>query len=273
MFWTLHITYTDIATNYVDSMHMMCVQLGVVTFLSTISSLIWEPQSWFWHHILSYLPWLLFLAVSEGLGFTLMALGQSFAPPAHAAILLSLEGVFTSLFSYFVLRETLSTRELFGCALMLAGTLLAEMGISCIDGPKKEHGGHHGGHSHPHSAHEVESGQSSYRGGGSGASLTESATNTAKSAVTNGLFSLVASISALNVMAYRYLISRPIAYFRSKPLPSSSSSSSGTIGSSSGMSLSIDKTPSGKGQKIDKGSGANLADKAAVYHSSSSSSP
>lgn len=48
MFWTLHITYTDIATAYVDSMHMMVVQLTVVSVLSgnahslhLISPLIW----------------------------------------------------------------------------------------------------------------------------------------------------------------------------------------------------------------------------------------
>jgi drug/metabolite transporter (DMT)-like permease len=92
VFWTLHITYTDIATNYVDTMAMMCVQLGFVTFMSSILAYWFEPQQWLWDHMYMFFPWLLFLAVSEGLGFILMALGQNVAPPTHAAIILSLEG-------------------------------------------------------------------------------------------------------------------------------------------------------------------------------------
>ena len=69
-----------------------------------------------------FFPWLIFLAVSEGLGFTLMAVGQTYSPlsplspphtqvgqnyspPTHAAIILSLEGVFASVASYMFLDE------------------------------------------------------------------------------------------------------------------------------------------------------------------------
>jgi hypothetical protein len=52
-----------------------------------------------------FFPWLIFLAVSEGLGFTLMAVGQNYSPPTHAAIILSLEGVFASVASYMFLDE------------------------------------------------------------------------------------------------------------------------------------------------------------------------
>lgn len=127
VFWTLHITYTDIATNYVDSLSMMCVQLGVVTLLSSVAAIVLEPQQWLWDHIFLFLPWLIFLAISEGLGFTLMAVGQTYSPPTHAAIILSLEGVFAAVSSFFLLGEHLSGRELSGCALMLVSTLIAEL--------------------------------------------------------------------------------------------------------------------------------------------------
>ena len=127
VFWTLHITYTDISTNYVDSLSQMCVQLGVVTLLSSIAAIMLEPQEWLWDHIFLFLPWLIFLAISEGLGFTLMAVGQTFSPPTHAAIILSLEGVFAAVSSYFFLGEHLSWRELSGCGLMLVSTLIAEL--------------------------------------------------------------------------------------------------------------------------------------------------
>lgn len=49
-------------------------------------------------------------------------------------MILSLEGVFASVASYTFLDETLSYRELSGCALMLLATFTAKMGIQCIDG-------------------------------------------------------------------------------------------------------------------------------------------
>lgn len=132
VFWTLHIMFTDVATTHIDSLHMMIVQLSMVTLFSTIAALIFEPQTWFLHHIMTFMPWLLFLAVTEGMAFTLMALGQSFAPPTHAAIILSLEGVFAAVASYFFLGEHLTQSELFGCFLMLVATLLAEAGCGCL---------------------------------------------------------------------------------------------------------------------------------------------
>ena len=108
---------------------MMVVQLAVVTFLSAVTALIFEPQGWFLHHILLVTPWLIFLAVTEGFAFALMALGQTFSPPTHAAIILSLEGVFASIAGYFFLDEILSYSELFGCFLMLIATLIAKIGF------------------------------------------------------------------------------------------------------------------------------------------------
>ncbi len=133
IFWTLHITYTDIATTHVDTMPMMCVQLGCVTFLSACTALWFEPREWLWAHMYGYWPWLLFLSIVDGLGFTLMAAGQNYAPPTHAAIILSLEGVFAAISSYLLLGEHLSIRETTGCIIMLISTLAAEIGCPAID--------------------------------------------------------------------------------------------------------------------------------------------
>ena len=62
-----------------------------------------------------------------------MAVGQTYSPPTHAAMILSLEGVFASVASYTFLDETLSYRELSGCALMLLATLIAKVGVRCMD--------------------------------------------------------------------------------------------------------------------------------------------
>jgi hypothetical protein len=62
-----------------------------------------------------------------------MAAGQNYAPPTHAAIILSLEGVFAAIASYLFIGEHLSAREITGCTLMLVATVAAEIGCPAID--------------------------------------------------------------------------------------------------------------------------------------------
>ena len=63
--------------------------------------------------------------LSIGLGYTLPGIGQKVAPPADAAILLSLEAVFAAIAGWLFLDERLTAVQLSGCILMLGGMLLA----------------------------------------------------------------------------------------------------------------------------------------------------
>jgi drug/metabolite transporter (DMT)-like permease len=64
---------------------------------------------------------------SIAIGYTLQAVGQRVAPPADAAIILSLEAVFAATFGWLLLGERLSAVQLAGCGLMLAGMVLAQL--------------------------------------------------------------------------------------------------------------------------------------------------
>jgi drug/metabolite transporter (DMT)-like permease len=64
---------------------------------------------------------------SVGVAYTLQVVGQRVAPPSHAAIILSLEAVFAALAGWLLLGEELALRALFGCGLMLAGMLAAQL--------------------------------------------------------------------------------------------------------------------------------------------------
>jgi drug/metabolite transporter (DMT)-like permease len=55
--------------------------------------------------------------------------GQRVAPAADAAIILSLEAVFAAAFGWLLLGERLAAMQWLGCALMLAGMLLAQRGV------------------------------------------------------------------------------------------------------------------------------------------------
>ena len=61
------------------------------------------------------------------IGFTLQVVAQKDAIASHAAIIFSLEAVFAAMAGAWFLGETLELRGYLGCALMLAGMLLAQL--------------------------------------------------------------------------------------------------------------------------------------------------
>ena len=72
--------------------------------------------------------------MSTGVAFTLQAIGQQGLPPAAAAIIMSLEAVFSVLGGVVLLGEVLSVREVVGCALMFIAVIVAQL-------PLGQHGG------------------------------------------------------------------------------------------------------------------------------------
>lgn len=64
---------------------------------------------------------------SVGIAYTLQVVAQKQAPPAHAAIILSLESVFAAVGGWLILGELLSLRAMIGCALMLAGMIISQL--------------------------------------------------------------------------------------------------------------------------------------------------
>ncbi len=65
--------------------------------------------------------------LSVGVAFTLQAVAQRNARAAHAAIILSMEAALAAFAGWLFLNEILGSREMLGCALMMAGTLLAQL--------------------------------------------------------------------------------------------------------------------------------------------------
>ena len=71
-------------------------------------------------------PMLYLGPVAVGVAFTLQVVGQRTAPPAHAALILSLEGLFAAAFGAVIGDERLAWVQYGGGGLMLAGILIAQ---------------------------------------------------------------------------------------------------------------------------------------------------
>ena len=63
---------------------------------------------------------------SVGIAYTLQVVAQKSAHPAHAAIILSMEGVFAALGGSLILSEIMNTREIWGSILMLIAIFLSQ---------------------------------------------------------------------------------------------------------------------------------------------------
>jgi drug/metabolite transporter (DMT)-like permease len=63
---------------------------------------------------------------STGVGYTLALIGQRYVQPQIAGLILALEAVFAALAGWIFLGELLNSQQIFGCALMLSGCLIAQ---------------------------------------------------------------------------------------------------------------------------------------------------
>jgi len=63
---------------------------------------------------------------SAGVGYTLQVVAQQYAPPAHATIILCLEGFFAAVGGIMLLHEPAGIRTLIGFAFMLCGMLVSQ---------------------------------------------------------------------------------------------------------------------------------------------------
>lgn len=72
-------------------------------------------------------PQLVFAGVmAVGIGYTLQLVAQSYTPAAAAAVILSLESVFATIFGWWLLGEQLAILAIIGCLLIFIAVIIAE---------------------------------------------------------------------------------------------------------------------------------------------------
>ena len=125
LFWAGQILFIDRHADRVDAIELSAAQIFVCWAGSTIAALLFEEIRWV--PILD--AWLAIFyggVMSGGVAFTLQILGQKYADPGPAAIIMSFEAVFGAVSSWLLLGEVMSTIQIIGCALMMAGVILTQ---------------------------------------------------------------------------------------------------------------------------------------------------
>jgi len=124
-FWSAHVLVVGHVSPRMNPVRFACAQYAVCAVLSLLSAVILEETT-LTGVFGAAIPILYGGLMSVGVAYTLQVVAQRDAHPAHAAILLSLEGVFAALAGWVLLDETIPMRGLFGCGLMFAGMLAAQ---------------------------------------------------------------------------------------------------------------------------------------------------
>lgn len=125
-FWTLHVHLIGHLAGRANALHVACVQFLACSVLSLLAAVLFEEIT------LSAIgataiPILYAGVFSAGVAFTLQIICQRTSPPAHAAIVMSLETVFAALAGGLILHERLNARDLLGCALMFMGLVVVQL--------------------------------------------------------------------------------------------------------------------------------------------------
>lgn len=107
---------------------LAAAEFSVASFVGLIGMLLFEKP--LMEDILAaWLPLVYAGVLSGAVGYTLQILGQKHVEPAVATLLMSLEAVFSALAGWLLLGQTLTLRELLGCALVFAAVLLAQLPV------------------------------------------------------------------------------------------------------------------------------------------------
>jgi drug/metabolite transporter (DMT)-like permease len=128
VFWALHILVISRFASEVDPIELSAGQFAACGVLSLIAALVFEPQPF--QGILSAAIPLLYGGIfSCGVAFTLQIVAQRHAPPAHASIILAMEGLFGALGGVLILSEPATARLFLGGALMLAAAIFSQISM------------------------------------------------------------------------------------------------------------------------------------------------
>ncbi len=128
VFWAFHVLALARMSRKLSAVLLSIIQYMVCSIVNMILAISFEPIA-LSSVLHAAVPIIYGGVCSVGIGYTLQVVAQKHAPPGHAAIILSLEGVFAVVGGAILLSEQLSPRGIAGCSLMLVGMIVSQMTV------------------------------------------------------------------------------------------------------------------------------------------------
>ena len=126
LFWAAHIMICDRFAKDYDTIKLSTIQFGTVALFSSAAMFWLEAPEW-GALFASWAPIFYAGLFCTGISYTLQMAAQRDVSPVATCIILSAEALFAAIFGYLILGERLSGRELIGCAVLFAATLIAQI--------------------------------------------------------------------------------------------------------------------------------------------------
>ena len=124
--FSIHILVIDHFSPKVDGVKLSCIQFLTCGILSGIPALLFEHPD-FSSILAAWQPILYAGVMSCGVAYTLQIIGQKNMNPTVASLILSLESCISVLAGWVLLGQQLSAKEIFGCVIMFAAIILAQL--------------------------------------------------------------------------------------------------------------------------------------------------
>ena len=125
-FFSFHIIVIDKYSPKTDGIKLSCIQFFVAGLLSSIGMIIIEKPD-IDSILISSGPIAYSGIMSCGIAYTLQIIGQKYAEPTIAAIIMSLESVFAAISGWLFLNEILTTREFIGCIIVFIAVIYIQL--------------------------------------------------------------------------------------------------------------------------------------------------
>lgn len=124
--FTGHILIIDYFSPKTDGVKLSCIQFAVVSIASFVAMTMTE--TFVLSEVLDAIIPLLYTGVlSSSVGYTCQIIAQKKADPVISSLILSLESVFAAIFGALILHESMSGREITGCAIMFVAIIIAQL--------------------------------------------------------------------------------------------------------------------------------------------------
>ena len=124
--FAFHILVIDRLSSEVDGVKLACLQFFVCGTINIILMFLFEHPDWSLVRSCT-VPILYSGILSCGVAYTLQIIGQQYAEPTPASIIMSLESVFAALAGWVLLSEALQPEEILGCVLMFAAIIIVQL--------------------------------------------------------------------------------------------------------------------------------------------------
>ena len=124
--FAIHIQIIDYYSPKGDGIKISCVQFLFAGVLGLICMAIFETPD-LGNILACWLPILYAGVLSCGIGYTLQVVAQADADPTAASLILSLESAFAAISGALVLHESMTLRQLLGCAVIFCAVILSNL--------------------------------------------------------------------------------------------------------------------------------------------------